>query len=102
MGAGLRSIFRNNGIYVTLCIALIVLSFYVSRAITTKQLASAQALAVPFVLKMDIYGFRHRPGGEVFTSKVVARRSDGATVESYLDPKWGEQEKEFFTSTAGQ
>src|SRR5690348_5252327 len=45
-------------------------------------MAGAHVSAIPFVLQLDNYNFDSDPNGTLFQKKMVARRSDGATVDT--------------------
>lgn len=68
---------------------LAAVSFYAAKHATFRLKAYAQIRATPFVAETASYSFRDNPQGELFFSKVTARRSDGSTAEvSRKGPIW--------------
>lgn len=63
-----------------LLIAVFSCSYFIFDAITAKHVAHAQVAVSPYVAQFNVIAFGSAPMGKLISSRIIARRSDGAKV----------------------
>ena len=72
---------RRTGIMLLAVPVVALTGFVFTKTAVLNHYAAAQTTPTPFVLEMETYILKDNPEGELIHRNVLARRSDGASVE---------------------